>query len=163
MRKFFSSKTGTADKYAHVSSVSFPAMTVCPPYPYDGEALERHGTNRTALQWGAHWVSNRSGVTPAQFYREVVVGVEELVRSVDVYSEEEVGGTNILGGLAPNDSLCGEALFSVKEYYYNGDCFSFEPPRCLREAGVLEMVMDFHDKVDIFIHHPGQFLNPNSR
>ena len=36
-------------------------------------------------------------------------------------------------------------------------------PDCLHKAGPLEVVFDFYDKTDIFIHHPGQFLSPNSR
>lgn len=59
--------------------------------------------------------------------------------------------------------MCGEPFFKVSPYYYNGDCFSMELPTCLREAGVLELNIDFFDKTDIFIHHPGQFLSPNSR
>ena len=36
-------------------------------------------------------------------------------------------------------------------------------PSCLAEAGPLEVVLGFYDKTDIFIHHIGQFLSPNSR
>ena len=50
-----------------------------------------------------------------------------------------------------------------KEYYFNGDCFAMVMPSCLLEAGPLEIVFNFKDKTDIFIHHRGQFLSPNSR
>lgn len=63
----------------------------------------------------------------------------------------------------PEETFCDERLFRISPYYYNGDCFSMELPSCLREAGVLEIVFDFYNKTDIFIHHPGQFLSPNSR
>ena len=36
-------------------------------------------------------------------------------------------------------------------------------PSCLAEAGVLEVVIEFYDKTDMFIHHLGAFLSPNSR
>ena len=36
-------------------------------------------------------------------------------------------------------------------------------PSCLADAGPLEVVFEFYDKTDIFIHHIGQFLSPNSR
>ena len=36
-------------------------------------------------------------------------------------------------------------------------------PSCLAEAGVLEVVIEFYDKTDMFIHHVGTFLSPNSR
>ena len=36
-------------------------------------------------------------------------------------------------------------------------------PSCLAEAGVLEVVIEFYDKTDMFIHHLGSFLSPNSR
>ena len=36
-------------------------------------------------------------------------------------------------------------------------------PSCLANAGPLEVVIEFYDKTDIFIHHFGQFLSPNSR
>jgi len=73
-----------------------------------------------------------------------------------------VEGSNVLIVKA-NETLCGENLFKVEEYYYNGDCYALTLPNCLRESGVLELVVDFHDKTDIFIHHEGQFLSPNSR
>ena len=50
-----------------------------------------------------------------------------------------------------------------KEYYFNGDCFATILPDCVIEAGPLEVVFEFYDKTDIFIHHSGQFLSPNSR
>ena len=38
-----------------------------------------------------------------------------------------------------------------------------DPPQCLQDAGILEVVLTTTDKTDIFIHHRGQFLSPNSR
>ncbi len=81
---------------------------------------------------------------------------------VEIYGEAEIDGRNIFK-LSPNETLCDEELFRTKPYYYNGDCFALHLPRCLRELGVLELVLDFYDKADVFIHHQGQFLNPNSR
>ena len=100
----------------------------------------------------------------------------DVVKSVSIFAEAEVDGTNIVK-LTPGDDdddvtdakddaevPCGQRRsFFVKEYYYNGDCYALKIPDCLREVGVLEIVMDFHNKTDIFIHHAGQFLSPNSR
>ena len=36
-------------------------------------------------------------------------------------------------------------------------------PSCLANAGPLEVEFGFLQKTDIFIHHTGQFLSPNSR
>ena len=36
-------------------------------------------------------------------------------------------------------------------------------PECIIAAGPLEVVFEFYDKTDIFIHNTGQFLSPNSR
>ena len=36
-------------------------------------------------------------------------------------------------------------------------------PSCLANAGPLEVEFGFLQKTDIFIHHNGQFLSPNSR
>ena len=64
----------------------------------------------------------------------------------------------------PGHIFCeGEGIFKTSPYYYNGDCFSLDPPKCLQEAGILEVVITTTDKTDIFIHHGGQFLSPNSR
>ncbi len=82
MRKFFAFKTGTGDKYVHVSSAPFPVATVCPPYPYREEALARHGVTRSDLQWRAQWVSNSSDVSPLQFYEEVVMDLQDVVKKV---------------------------------------------------------------------------------
>ena len=39
----------------------------------------------------------------------------------------------------------------------------FVMPSCLANAGPLEVEFGFLQKTDIFIHHNGQFLSPNSR
>ena len=64
-----------------------------------------------------------------------------------------------------NDAICenGQKLFYKKEYYFNGDCFATVLPDCIIAAGPLEVVFEFYDKTDIFIHHFGRFLSPNSR
>ncbi len=162
VRKFLDHKTGTADKYAHVSKAPFPVLTICPPYPYDSEQLTNHGVTRSQIQWKANWISNQSDVDPVQFYDDVVLDLEKLVKHVDVYAEAEINGTNLFR-MPANETFCGEKLFWTKPYYYNGNCFAFRLPSCLADSGVLELVLDFYDKMDIFIHHPGYFLNPNSR
>ena len=88
--------------------------------------------------------------------------MDEVIEDVDIFGELLLDGKNKFR-LRPNETFCDEYLFEKKEYYYNGDCFSFVLPKCLSEAGVLEVVFDFFDKTDIFIHHMGQFLSPNSR
>ena len=67
--------------------------------------------------------------------------------------------------IGPTESVCenNKNLFYKKEYYFNGDCFATILPDCVIDAGPLEVVFEFYDKTDIFIHHSGQFLSPNSR
>lgn len=36
-------------------------------------------------------------------------------------------------------------------------------PRCFLEAGPLEIAASFRVMTDIFVHHEGQFQDPNSR
>ena len=95
-----------------------------------------------------------------------------MVKKVEVFAEAEVDGTNLIsvnldsstGDNNDESTPCkDQKAFFVKEYYYNGDCFALRLPECVRSAGVLEIVMDFYNKTDIFIHHAGQFLSPNSR
>lgn len=118
--------------------------------------------SKNAIQFDSAWVSNSSSVSPQAFYSDVTLSAEELVHKVRIDIEEAVEDKNI-HFLFPNDTVCGESIFKTVEYYYNGDCLSLELPECLREAGVLEIVMEFKQKMDIFVHHPGQFLSPNSR
>ncbi len=61
------------------------------------------------------------------------------------------------------ENVCGQSLFKTSPYYYNGLCFSFDPPKCLTDSGILEVGFSFKGKTDIFTHHSGQFLSPNSR
>ena len=42
-------------------------------------------------------------------------------------------------------------------------CSRFAMPRCLHEAGPLEIIASFKMMTDVFIHHEGQFQDPNSR
>ena len=47
------------------------------------------------VQFKAKWVSNRPGVTPAEFYDDVVLKLSEIVKSVRVDLLKAINGTNI--------------------------------------------------------------------
>lgn len=161
--KYLEESTGTGDKYVHVARTSFPVMTICPAYPYKLDRLQHHGImTKSDIQFQSAWISNDSTVDPITFYEDIVVNVEEIVEDILIYAEVPINGTNnfLLYG---NSTFCGEELFKIEQYYYNGDCYALELPKCLIEAGVLEIVFDFRTKTDIFIHHKGQFLSPNAR
>jgi hypothetical protein len=162
--KFREKATGTGDKYVHISTTSFPVMSICPSYPYKLDKLREHGLDvRSDIQWDAVWVSNRSQVSPREFYDDVTHSIEEILSRVEIYAAAEMNGTNIFE-LRGNYTLCGQDLYKTLPYYYNGDCFALVMPDCLLDIGILEIVLDFgFDKTDVFIHHPGQFLSPNSR
>ena len=164
VEKYLERNTGTGDKYEHTSKVPFPEMTICPTYPYRLNVLNKNGiSGKNNIQLGAQWISNDTSVTPIQLYDEAVIPIQNVVHSIRLYFEKLIDGKNIID-LKPNDNVCGnEKLFETKPYYWNGDCFGLVIPGCLAEAGILEIVMEFYDKTDIFIHHTGQFLSPNSR
>ena len=90
--------------------------------------------------------------------------LKDIIHTITIYVEQVIDGKNIIK-IGPTETLCGNGLklFYKKEYYFNGDCFATVLPDCVIEAGPLEVVFEFYDKTDIFIHHFGQFLSPNSR
>ena len=90
--------------------------------------------------------------------------LKDIIHTITIYTEQPVDGKNILT-IGPTESVCENSknLFYKKEYYFNGDCFATILPDCVIDAGPLEVVFEFYDKTDIFIHHSGQFLSPNSR
>ena len=93
--KYFNKDTGTADKYVHVSKVSFPIMTVCPTYPYKLDRLQYHGIEtKSDIQFGANWVSHNESVSPVELYEDVVLEVEDIVEDVDIYAEAIIEGKN---------------------------------------------------------------------
>ena len=59
-----------------------------------GRGFWRFNAN-LAFQFEAKWVSNRPGVTPAQFYEDVVLKLTEVVKSVRVDLLKAINGTNI--------------------------------------------------------------------
>ena len=164
VEKYMSRNTGTAEKYEHVSEIVFPEMTICPTYPYKLEVLQENGIAGTNnIQLGAQWISNDSRTSPRELYDDVTIPIDEIVHSVRFYLEQLLDGKNVID-LKPNDVVCkSERLFRAKPYYWNGNCYGLVMPSCYSKAGPLEVVIEFYDKTDIFIHHEGQFLSPNSR
>ena len=162
--KFREKSTGTGDKYVDISKTSFPVMSICPTYPYKLDILQDNGLETlTSIQFGASWISNHSGVSPTEFYEKVVHSAHELINHIIVYTAGQMDGSNIFER-SKNLSICGQNLFEAKPYYFNGNCYAIVMPQCLLDIGILEVVLGFNmDKTDIFIHHPGQFLSPNSR
>ena len=88
--------------------------------------------------------------------------IKDVIHAIRIFVEQVIDGKNIIE-IGPDDAICGQKIFYKKEYYFNGDCFATVLPECVIAAGPLEMVFEFYDKTDIFIHHFGQFLSPNSR
>ena len=108
------------------------------------------------------WNSNDTQKTPRDFFNEYVLQPGEVIEYVKVFAEQFIDGRNIFE-LRPGDEICGEKVFFENPYYYNGNCYAFQPPKCLIEAGILEYIAQFYNHTDIFVHHKGQFLSPNSR
>ena len=62
------------------------------------------------------------------------------------------------------DKICGQPWHKVLPYYYFGGCFVVQFPRCVQEAGILEVNFRFiSNKTDFFVNHQNQFLSSNSR
>ena len=162
--KYLDKETGTADKYVHVSNASFPELTICPTYPYRLNVVQANGISTLSeVQFGAKWISNDTSKSVTDFYEEMTLDINDIIDTITLYVEQPINGSNILKQ-KPDVLVCnGVSMFIKKEYYYNGDCFAMKIPECLHKSGPLEVVFDFHDKTDIFIHHVGQFLSPNSR
>lgn len=163
LRKYHLQETGTADMYVHLSKTNFPQMTVCPTNSYQLDKLKNFGIpTQSAIQYEAQWIANDSEVSPKQLFAEVTRPIEDVVFHGTFFVEQEFNGSHTIVH-DPRDSLCNENLFQVKGYYYNGNCFSLKIPTCLQKAGILEIDLRFKQKVDVFIHHVGQFLSSNSR
>ena len=156
--------TGTSESYKDISTVPFPVLTICPTYPYKDDRISYHGVDIVRdIQFKSQWVSNHSDITPKKFYEDVVYRLEDVVLTVLFNLIKPIKGDKN-PKVPPGHIFCdGEGIFKISPYYYNGDCFSLDPPKCLQEAGILEIVLTTTDKADIFIHHGGQFLSPNSR
>lgn len=163
--KYLNKNTGTGDKYVHVSKTSFPELTICPTYPYKLDVLQRNGiSNRNKIQLEAQWLSNNSLTTPQKLFKQIIIPANEIIHSVIIYLEQLVDGENTIK-LSAYDKVCEgqEELFEPKPYYWNGNCYGFSMPSCLAKAGPLEIVFEYYETTEIFIHHYGQFLSPNSR
>ena len=79
-------------------SLEVPWRTVCQGVAgKTDEQLTYH--QRSSLffipQFKTKWISSRPGVTPAQFYEDVVLKLTEVVRSVRVDILNPINGTNI--------------------------------------------------------------------
>ena len=123
-------------------------MTICPTYPYKLDVLQRNGIKgRNFIQLGAQWLSNETYTTPEQLYSEVVKPIDDIVHSVRIYLQQEIGGKNIFD-LGPRDTICnGETLFRTKPYYWNGDCY-----------GLVFFILGRHPTLDIWSIHDDDSL-----
>ena len=103
-------------------------------------------------------------VGPAELYDEVVWGPEDLLAEVTVNMEQSYhGNVSLHLQLGRLSNLCDQTVLADIEYYYNGRCFSLHLPDCLTSRGILELQLNLLQPVDVFIHHAGQFLSPDSR
>ncbi|XP_023334500.1 uncharacterized protein LOC111705999 isoform X2 [Eurytemora carolleeae] len=155
--------TSTGDTYAHVATLPFPELTICPTYPYKLDVLQANGIpSQSAIQFNSNWISNISFISPKQLYESTLIKIEEILVQLRLDLEGSFNGSSIMF-IKPNQLVCGKQVFRATEYYYNGRCYTMELPDCILRLGVLEVNIDFIDKTDIFIHHEGQFLSPDSR
>ncbi len=169
IQKYLAKNTSTADKYVHVASVDFPDLTICPSNPYLLGKLLGHGhPGKEDFTEGSQWSSeNDASKTPESFYNEIVHSLEDILIDITVHLEQDWAEDNFdehSVKIMPNMSVCGSNKhFNVKPIIFHGDCFQFDLPLCVKELGPLEMTLNFKTGVQIFIHHGGQFLSPNSR
>ncbi|TRY78208.1 hypothetical protein TCAL_14440 [Tigriopus californicus] len=160
-------ETATADKYLHISEVAFPEITLCPSNPYKLDILKRHGIRELRdIQFNAQWISSiQPDLEPTEFMDAVNIPLDEIFHSVSVDTEKPLANRRTQSLL--NGTLIGACqltpIWKIRDYYFNGICFSLQLPRCLLKLGILEMSVRLHQSTDVFIHHPDQFLSPNSR
>ena len=163
VQKYFANETGTVDTYVDVTATSFPELTICPSKSYKENIVLKNGiANLTDIQFNSHWISNDSEKSAQQFYEEIVFSPGEVIQEINIFTRNSVNESRYIKANI-NDTLCSQALYSIKPYYYFGNCFTIQIPGCLFAAGILEIWIIVLQKVDIFIYHQGQFLNQNSR
>ena len=152
--------TGTSDLYKHISEVAFPDLTFCPVSGYIVNVLQNHGLKSVSEYiHDSVWTSKNSDKSTEEFYSEITFGLEEIIGTVEVYLDRYINGSEKVVFDPKSDSK----VFLTREYYFNGNCYSIVMPDGLHQAGPLEVIVNVKVPVDVFIHHPGQLLSPNSR
>ena len=167
--RFQNKLTGTSDLYKHISEVPFPDLTFCPVSGYKENVLRNNGLqNISDYTEESIWSSsNGNAESPEELYIESTFSLEEIIGIVEVYLDRYINGSEkVTFDPKSNQNPCGEDpknVFLAREYYFNGNCYSIVMPECVHQAGPLEVIVNVKEAVDVFIHHPGQFLSPNSR
>ena len=167
--RFQNKLTGTSDLYKHISEVPFPDLTFCPVSGYKENVLINNGLqNISDYTEESIWSSsNGNAESPEELYIESTFSLEEIIGIVEVYLDRYINGSEkVTFDPKSNQNPCGEDpknVFLAREYYFNGNCYSIVMPECVHQAGPLEVIVNVKEAVDVFIHHPGQFLSPNSR
>ena len=167
--RFQNKLTGTSDLYKHISEVPFPDLTFCPVSGYKEDILINNGLqNISDYTEESIWSSsNGNAESPEELYIESTFSLEEIIGIVEVYLDRYINGSEkVTFDPKSNQNPCGEDpknVFLAREYYFNGNCYSIVMPECVHQAGPLEVIVNVKEAVDVFIHHPGQFLSPNSR
>ena len=167
--RFQNKLTGTSDLYKHISEVPFPDLTFCPVSGYKENVLRNNGLqNISDYTEESIWSSSNGNIeSPEELYIESTFSLEEIIGIVEVYLDRYINGSEkVTFDPKSNQNPCGEDpknVFLAREYYFNGNCYSIVMPECVHQAGPLEVIVNVKEAVDVFIHHPGQFLSPNSR
>ena len=167
--RFQNKLTGTSDLYKHISEVPFPDLTFCPVSGYKENVLINNGLqNISDYTEESIWSSSNGNTeSPEELYIESTFSLEEIIGIVEVYLDRYINGSEkVTFDPKSNQNPCGEDpknVFLAREYYFNGNCYSIVMPECVHQAGPLEVIVNVKEAVDVFIHHPGQFLSPNSR
>ena len=167
--RFQNKLTGTSDLYKHISEVPFPDLTFCPVSGYKENVLINNGLqNISDYTEESIWSSSNGNTeSPEELYIESTFSLEEIIGIVEVYLDRYINGSEkVTFDPKSNENPCGEDpknVFLAREYYFNGNCYSIVMPECVHQAGPLEVIVNVKEAVDVFIHHPGQFLSPNSR
>ncbi len=167
--KYAKHSTGTADNYVHVAETDFPDLTLCPTVGYKLDRLSHHGIqSRPEIQFGSEFVSKTQKVSPEEFYDDVVLKIGDFVEHVKVDTEQLINDSYQITYAPDEDVKCGngippQKLFHVRPYYFFGDCYALTLPSCIKSAGILEILIDLKSKTDIFLHHEGQYMSPNSK
>lgn len=137
---------------------TFLAFTVCPAFhhAYKDDILRQYGTSRKVYQRGNYTV-NETAKSAEEIFEEVTWELSDILKKVYVKTMDDDQPKVVI----PVDESLD--VWMVKFHPLYGKCFSLVLGQNVTRLGVRRVDFTLNSTVYVYLHHPGQFWDYNSK
>ena len=158
LERFLKVDTKVISSLRSTGEDTFMAFTICPTYhnAYKEKVLQSLGTSMRIYR-GGNFTTNSTGKSPWEIFVQVTHDLEDIIETLEIQTYDT--GYEKIADLSNSKSI----QWTIKPYSTFGRCYSMNLDPTLTALGIVSFSIKTKLDIYIYLHHPGQFMNINTK